>query len=118
MSIKYLIHPEYLDVIFTGQRSSAALSNLIDEVYKECQKNNLKRILIDLSGAKGELKGFGRFEVGKKVSQVFNYLYKIVAIEKEERINKLAENTAVNRGANLLVTSDREKGLDWLMKDN
>jgi hypothetical protein len=118
LSIKYLNHPEYLEVIFTGQRSSAALSNLIDEVYKECQKNDLKRILIDLSGAKGELRGFGRFEIGKKVSRVFNIQYKILAIEKEERINKLAENTAVNRGANLLVTSDRKKGLDWLLKDN
>ena len=118
MSIKYLKHTEYLEVVFTGQRSSVALSALIDEVYKQCQRNDFKRILIDLSGAKGELRETGRFEVGKKVSQVFNYLYKILAIEKEERINKLAENTAVNRGANLLVTSDRKKGLDWLLKDN
>ena len=111
-------HPEYLEVIFTGLRSSSALNHLIDDVYKQCQINDLKKILIYLSGAKGELRGYGRFEVGKKVSQVFNIQYKILAIEKEERINKLAENTAVNRGANLLVTSDRKKGLDWLLKDN
>ena len=115
MSVKYLKHAEYLEVIFTGKRSFAAFRDLMNNVHKECQKNNLKRILIDVSEAKGEWGAFTRFKVGEKVSEVFKYFYKILAIEKEEKINKFAENTAVNRGANLLVTSDRKKGLEWLL---
>jgi hypothetical protein len=115
MSIKYLKHAEYLEVIFTGERSFAAFRDLINNVHNECQKNNFKRVLIDVSEATGEWGAFTRYQVGEKVSEVFKYFYKILAIEKEEKINKFAENVAVNRGANLLVTADRKKGLEWLL---
>jgi len=116
MSIKYKRNKEFLDVIFSGERSFAAISDLIDIVYKQCQKNNLRRVLIDVSEAEGEWKDFDRFLAGEKVSQVFKHHYKILAIDKEENINKFAENTAVNRGADFLVTPDRKKGLEWLLE--
>jgi hypothetical protein len=116
MSIKYIRNKEFLEVIFTGERSFAAISHLIDIVYKQCQRNNLRRVLIDVSAAKGKWEDFDRFLAGERVSQVFGYHYKILAIDKEENINKFAENTAVNRGASFLVTPDKEKGLKWLLE--
>ena len=118
MSIKYSKHAEYFEVVFSGERSFAAISDLIDIVYKQCQRNNLRRVLIDVSAAKGKWEDFDRFLAGEKVSQVFKHHYKILAIDKEEYINKFAENTAVNRGANFLVTPDRKKGLEWLLEKN
>jgi hypothetical protein len=118
MDIKYLKHEKYLEVIFTGERSFAALSDSIEQVYKECQKNNINKILVDISRAKGHWEEFDRFKIGEKISQLYKWHYKILTVEKENKINKFVENTAVNRGVNLLVTHDKKEGLDWLLKDN
>jgi hypothetical protein len=116
--IEFINRKEYFEVIFKGERTFEDLNNLIEKSYIECQKNNFNRILLDLCEAKGYWIGLDRFRIAEKASHLFKYAYKILVIDKEEMINKFGENTAVNRGVNILITSDKINGLDWLLIGN
>ncbi|MBW1781587.1 MAG: hypothetical protein JRL30_12705 [Deltaproteobacteria bacterium] len=117
-TVKYFNHEQYLEIIFTGERCYEAFNDSIEKVFNECQKMDIQRILLDGSGAKGDWKEFDRFQVGKLVSQFFGEQYKILGVDKEAKINRFAENTAFNRGVNILVTHDKKAGLNWLLKMN
>jgi len=92
MKTSYLkLHPDYLEISFSGNSNFNDLSELLDQIAKKFKKKNPKRILIDLLNARGSLSNTDRFKIG--------------------------ENTAVNRSVNLLVISDRKDGLDWLLEN-
>ena len=116
MNTTFSIYKTHLHVTYSGKRSFLEFSDLIDKIYEQCRKNQLQNILIDVSRATGDWDDFDRYKIGKKVSQLFESPYKIAAIEKLEKINKFAENTAVNRGTNLLVVSNSNEALKWLLK--
>ena len=115
--IKYIQHNEYLEVIFTGERSYEDLNDLMEEVHKKCEKTKIYKVLVDIVNAKGDWKEFDRFQVGRLASQFFGERFKILGVDKKEKINRFAENTAFNRGVNVFVTDDKKEGLDWLIKD-
>jgi hypothetical protein len=105
-----------LEVIITGERSFSETIELLQPILGEYEKNNLYKILIDLSEANGEWREFERFQLGERASQIFRPPYRMLGIDNLEKINKFAENTGVNRGAVLFVTNDRTEGLSWLLK--
>jgi hypothetical protein len=114
--IKFIDHEEYLEVIFTGERSFQAFDDLLEKVYESCKRNGTTKILLDVREAKGKWKDVDRFRVGEKAAHLFVASYVILVIDEKEQINKLAENTAYNRGVKTLVTDDKRAGLDWLLK--
>lgn len=115
MTIEFIEHPDYLEVVFRGERSLPGLLDCMNAAYERSQIDEYRRILLDIAEAKGTLKTFDRFRLGEEAAKLFNSTYRIVTLEKVEEITKLAENTAVNRGVSLLVIADRQVGLDWLL---
>lgn len=108
-------HPNYLEFIFTGNLTYQNSIELIEMAFAECQNKNIKKALLDIHNAKRDLKEFDRYKIGIKASELFQRPYRLLVIERKKRINKFAENTAVNRGAEMLVTDDKEGGLAWLL---
>jgi hypothetical protein len=116
MVSKFKHHRDYLEVSFFDESTFSNLNKLLDQIVKECKKKNHKKVMVDLLNVKGSLSEIDRFKIGEKIAQLFPIPYRMLAIVKEERINRFGENTAVNRGANLHVASNKKDGLDWLLE--
>jgi len=116
MDREFKHHREYLEVSFSGESTFSNLNELLDQIAKECEKKNHKKVMVGLLHVKGLLSEMDRFKIGEKIAQLFPIPYRMVSIVKEGKINRFGENTAVNRGANLFVVSNRKDGLDWLLE--
>ncbi len=92
----------------TGPGALWLVAELTDST--ETQSRNL---LIDITRLSGELNTEERYRVGVAIAEQL-LGWRIAILDQESRINKLAENTAFNRGAEILVTSDGEEARDWL----
>ncbi len=57
---------------------------------------------------------FDQYHVGIEIVKTWGPRIKAVVITKPGITNRMTENTAVNRGAKLMVTFDRETALKWL----
>jgi len=114
---EFVDHGKYLEVIFTGERTYEEVVDLIKGSYVKCNETRHKKILVNMLGAKGPWLQIDRFKVGEQVAQLFRGTYRILVVEHEYIINKFAENTAANRGVNIVVTHEKEVYLDWLLAD-
>ncbi|MDY6880406.1 MAG: hypothetical protein V2J25_15875 [Desulfatiglans sp.] len=104
----------HLEAILSGEATYINYSESMVKIHEESLVSSNKSILIDLTKTTGHYNEFDRFKLGEKIASLFGGDYKVVVIDRKERINKFGENTAVNRGALFMVTHDRKVGLDWL----
>jgi len=111
--IEFVDHDKYLEVIYTGERTYEEVVDLIKVSYLKCSETKHSKILVNMHGAKGLWRQFDRFKVGEQVALLFRGTYRILIIDHKDLINKFVENTAANRGVNILV----EAYLDWLLAD-
>ncbi len=116
-SLTVIYHHDYLEVIFTGRRTYEEIANMLEIGVVKCQNATVRKILTDTSRAKGNWQEFDRFRIGEKIALHYPPPYKIAVIEKKEIINKFVENTAYNRGVDILITDDRKSSMDWLFKE-
>jgi hypothetical protein len=97
-----------------GQVSQAALVELIGMIRNESKQSHTK-ILVDLSRLDGDLDVMERYVLGTEIAA--NLMGRRIAVVSEKhKINKVSENTAVNRGANMLVTHDEAEAVEWLLR--
>ena len=113
INAKFIEHSNYLEIIYSDKKERTY--EFLDELYKVYRKTGLTKFLIDVTNSPGPFKNIDRFKIGEKLAELFGTECKIAAIEKAEKINKLAENTAVNRGVDLYVTADKKSALKWLL---
>ncbi|MCI0555626.1 MAG: hypothetical protein L0287_32170, partial [Anaerolineae bacterium] len=86
----------------------------IREIDEQCRKENLNKVLVDLRKMEGDPSILDRYQIGVEIANVWGPRYRVAGVAKAEMINKMIENTAVNRGARLLATSDIELAMEWL----
>jgi hypothetical protein len=60
---------------------------------------------------------FDRYLAGKAIAEILGPPFKLAILYPAELINKFVEDTAVGRGADLLVSGDRREALQWLIGD-
>jgi len=104
----------YLFVEVSEPYSLKLLISTIHEVADHCQKENLNKVLVDLRKMEGSPNVFDRYEVGIEIVKVWGSRIKAAVVAKPGVVNRMTENTAVNRGAKLLATSEMEDALKWL----
>jgi hypothetical protein len=114
ISIKLSDLPKYIYVKISGAWSIHTLKCL-EDVKKEADEHAAKNILFDLVDMNIQSDSI-RFYSGLKVAEVFKANYRVAVFLQKERINKFAENVAVNRGANFKVLDSKDEALDWLLK--
>jgi hypothetical protein len=105
---------DYLFVEVSEPYSLKLAISTIHEVTDHCQEENLYKVLIDMSKVEGHLSIFDRYLVGIEIVRLWGLRIKAVVLAKPSMINRVTENTAVNRGAKLHVVSDMESALQWL----
>jgi len=86
----------------------------IKDVAHAAQQRGFTRVLVDAQNLSAPQTGFYRFLAGEEAARRWRGL-KVAILYPEELINKFAEDTAVNRGAVVMVLSDLDDALRWLM---
>lgn len=105
---------EYLFAEVSGVYSLDLLVSIIHEVAERCRSENLRKALLDLRNVEGNPSILDRYRFGIEIANAWGPRMKVVTVARLEAINKMGENTAVNRGANIWVTSDMDLALKWL----
>ena len=109
---------DHLFAEVSGAYSLELLISAIHDVAHHCQMDNLNKALLDLRNLTGNPSILDRFRFGVEIANVWGSRIKVAAVAKEEAINKMGENTAVNRGANMMVTPDIDRAVEWLGIEN
>ncbi len=107
----------YLAAQLRGELDLEALRESFMAIRDRAMQTETKLILIDAFGLSAPKNEFDRFRAGEAVAELLPLPMKVAALYRAELINKFAENTAVNRGAALLVCSDSEIALQWSLED-
>ena len=91
-----------------------AIKEALIQVRERASSAGLTRILVDARPIKPPESEFERYLVGKLISEHLGQPFRVAVLYPPEWINKFMEDTAVGRGASLLVCSDESEALQWL----
>src|SRR4051812_40708085 len=75
------------------------------EAMRSASENGKRTIVVDFRAMEGRFDNLMRFRAGGLTAEKLRGR-RILSLARPEDINHLAENTAVNRGAQLLTTAD------------
>ena len=103
----------HLLVVVSGQWLRDSIKQAISEVGDSARQRGFSKILIDARNLSAPKSDFERFLAGEEIALQWRGL-KAAFLYPEERIKKFTENTAVNRGAVIIVLSDMDEALKWL----
>lgn len=106
----------YLFVKASGENGIDAVREFFGAARRLAEEGGFRKILIDGKDVGDDKKHFDRYLVGIAVAETFGSSYRVAILRRREHINKLGENTAVNRGADFFVCEDEEEALSWLMR--
>jgi len=110
----YQTRGDYLFVDVSEPYSLALFISGIREIADHCRKENLYKVLVDIRKMEGNPSIFDRYLAGIEIVRRWGSRIKAVVLARPDMINRVAENTAVNRGAKLRAVSDMESALKWL----
>ncbi|MDB5051221.1 MAG: hypothetical protein JWO30_4292 [Fibrobacteres bacterium] len=103
-------------IVCKGKATLENLKGVVDRIKDgEFGNGADSRYLIDLRPIVGTLSTFERYDLGIHIAATIPK-FKIAAISKKETHDKMGENVAVNRGANILATDDEAEAMDWLLQ--
>ena len=105
---------DYLFIEVSEPCSLDLLISTIHDVSAHCRKENLNKVLVDLRKMEGNPNIFDRYRLGIEIARVWGAKIKVAIIARPGMINRMTENTAVNRGAKLMAAFDEEAALTWL----
>ena len=105
----------YLLVRVRGPYDPSIAREVLGTVKQQAQAGGFTRILIDGFEIGAPARELDRFLIGEALAELLPCPFKVAFLYKAEWINKFGENTAVNRGAAVLVCSTEAKALQWLL---
>lgn len=75
----------------------------------------VRKVLVDLSGVEGQLPEMQKYTLGEVIASRLLGLRIGVVLNRNAPLTRFGENTAVNRGADLMVGYDVDQILAWLV---
>lgn len=98
-----------------GRASVEGYRAVADAIRKEMSESpDMRRVFVDLKGVEGEIAELGKFTVGEYIAKILLGLRIGVLMSPKVALTKFGENTAVNRGAYLLVSHDEGEVMAFL----
>ena len=116
INIRFRDEGTHLVAVCEGEWGLDALTKTLTELRDMATQLGHTRILVDWRKIPGPIKFSHRFIAGEEVARILHHPFRVAVLEEEEVINKLAETTAVNRGALFLVSHDEQGLLHWLLE--
>jgi hypothetical protein len=108
------IRGRFLWVVARGTWHLEDVFAMIETIRRETEWNRLGAAFADLRAMDGPIPDLDRFFAGERVAIVLGARVRLAVVARAEMINKLGEDTAVNRGARILVTPDEAQALAFL----
>lgn len=112
------VEPDHLRLTVSGKYSFDRVSDLIDYVKAEADRNLKKKVLIDFSGLDGNPTEADRFHCGQRLAEVLGSRIHTAIVMPVGQVTKLDEMAAVNRGAIVLVTESMAEAEAWLLNNH
>jgi hypothetical protein len=100
---------------FAGRYNYPDFSAIIRGLREECARRGMTRAVIDIRQVEGDIPGHERYDLGSQFAEVWGSRLRAAILSPADRINKLFENTAVNRYADVMVSHDEAILMQWLM---
>jgi len=97
-----------------GRYSLADFTALIEALKAQAEQSNCERVLLDIRAISGEVSDMDRFFIGKFAAEQLSHRIKVAAVYHAQKINRFAENVAVNRGARVGAFATEQDALTWL----
>ena len=110
-------YPRHTKLKLTWNYDFDEICLVADAVLGICQKAGKQFALVDAHEVVGAVPNLDRFYLGKRVAEVWGGKIKAALVVEGATINRLFENTAVNRYARVALFADEETALDWLFNN-
>jgi hypothetical protein len=117
LSVSSEVYDRYVKITVTGEWELLEVLKLIGTVRAMCQSAQRSNVLVDMCGVEGDPSDPDRFWAGKQTALALGHEVKVAIVSRAERINKLAQNAAVDRGAHLIVVPTEQEAVVWLESD-
>lgn len=104
----------YIYVQYDEEYSFDVFVSISKQVFDLCQKENYKKVLVNVTKMPGKVRTFQRFEIGVQGSLIFRNLIKVAVLYRKEEIDWFAETVSKNRGLNAKIFSQMDEALKWL----
>ena len=86
----------------------------IQEAWNLCEQYDLTKILADIRERNDRIPVVDRFDLGVEMAKILGNKMQLVILAHPDVIDRLGENTAVNRGGRVFVTDSLDEALKWL----
>ena len=83
-------------------------------IIERCREARRWRVLIDVTGLRGEIPQLDRFLLGKRAARMWGQRMRVAIFTRSQETNRFFENVATNDGANVHVFRDRAAAEAWL----
>lgn len=117
MSIEtvYICTEKFLSVNTSGNWiTHKFIIKIIEDIAYSAKKLAYRKVLINAYELSAPPSDIYRYVAGENLAKHFGSEIKVAILYKEELLNNLTENTARNRGANVLITSNETEAINWL----
>ncbi len=104
----------YLFVEIGEAHSFEVFRELVYEIARHCEQERLDKVLIDATEVELKVGVFQRFQLGLEIVKEWDSKFTVACVAKPEIVNRMTENTAVNRGARIRAFLSMEEALQWL----
>jgi hypothetical protein len=114
--VSYEVRSRYLLVRMAGRYDPVGARELFDAVRARAVEENLHHIFIHALEVGDPETELDRYLMGEAIAEMLPLPFK-VAILYKPNYDKFTENAAVVRGADVLICSDPDEALQWLLED-
>ncbi len=116
VEMEFEARANYLFVRARGPSDPESVRKALMMIRDKALETGLTRLLVDARGVGAPVREFDRYLMGEAMAELLRAPFKVAFLYRAESINKFAENTAVNRGANVLIVAEEAQALDWLLR--
>ena len=114
LTLVHEVLDNYLLCRAAGQWTRDEAERIIEEIAELATNQGYDRVLVDAQKLSAPQMELDRYLAGKHIAMEWHRL-KVAIIYPQDQINKFTENTAVNRGALLIVVSEFGDAENWLL---
>ena len=116
LDVSFQHEQSHLVATVCGEWEPTAITEVLTLIRDKAQQTASSRILIDAFNLRPPSIEFYRFLAGQDLAVLFPFSLKVAVLGRAEQITKFGENVAVNRGARVLVCSEKTEALRWLLE--
>lgn len=114
MDVVFQVLPHYVLARVTGAWDPRRAGGAIDEVAAHCNAHGLTRILVDGTGIETPIPIADRYDLATRFAAVGARMRMALLMSTDNMFSKTFENTATNRGTQVLTTDSRAAALAFL----